>query len=88
MMQSLSTEGQSVTFVYVDGTQGWVNVQDSTSAVQGAVTNMYLLQVELLACTGVMLGIIKPILIYRTRNFYVFLMPERPAGSNTVWIIS
>jgi hypothetical protein len=33
---SLSTEGQSVTFVYIDGTQGWVNVLDSTSAVSGA----------------------------------------------------
>ena len=31
----LSTEGQSVTFVYVDGTQGWINVQDSTSNVRG-----------------------------------------------------
>ena len=31
----LNTEGQSVTFVYIDGTQGWVNVIDSTSAVQG-----------------------------------------------------
>ena len=31
----LSTEGQSVTFVYIDGTQGWVNVQDSTSAEKG-----------------------------------------------------
>ena len=31
----LSTEGQSVTFVYIDGTQGWVNVLDSTSAVTG-----------------------------------------------------
>jgi len=30
---TLSTEGQSVTFVYIDGTEGWVNVQDSTSAV-------------------------------------------------------
>jgi len=28
---NLNTEGQSVTFVYVDSTQGWVNVQDSTS---------------------------------------------------------
>ena len=28
---ALSTEGQSVTFVYVDGTEGWKNVQDSTS---------------------------------------------------------
>jgi len=30
----LNTEGQSVTFVYVDGTQGWVNVIDSTSNVR------------------------------------------------------
>ena len=27
----LDTQGQSVTFVYVDSTQGWINVQDSTS---------------------------------------------------------
>ena len=33
---TLSTEGQSVTFVYVDGTQGWVNVLDSTSNVRGS----------------------------------------------------
>jgi len=32
---SLSTEGQSVTFVYVDSTQGWVNTMDSTSNVRG-----------------------------------------------------
>ena len=32
---TLTTEGQSVTFVYVDGTEGWKNVQDSTSNVQG-----------------------------------------------------
>ena len=32
---ALSTEGQSVTFVYVDDTEGWKNVQDSTSAVVG-----------------------------------------------------
>jgi len=34
---TLSTEGQSVTFVYVDGTEGWKNVQDSTSNVIGAL---------------------------------------------------
>ena len=28
---SLNTEGQSVTFLFVDSTQGWVNIQDSTS---------------------------------------------------------
>ena len=33
---TLNTEGQSVTFVYIDGTQGWVNVLDSTSNVRGA----------------------------------------------------
>jgi hypothetical protein len=34
---SLTTEGQSVTFVYVDGTEGWKSVQDSTSNVTGAI---------------------------------------------------
>ena len=32
---SLSTEGQSVTLVYVDDTEGWKNVQDSTSNITG-----------------------------------------------------
>jgi hypothetical protein len=32
---NLTTEGQSVTFVYVDDTEGWKNVQDSTSNVTG-----------------------------------------------------
>ena len=31
----LSTEGQSVTLVYVDSTQGWINTMDSTSNVRG-----------------------------------------------------
>ena len=33
---TLSTEGQSVTLVYVDANEGWKNVQDSTSDVKGA----------------------------------------------------
>ena len=32
----LNTEGQSVTFVYVDGTQGWINTMDSTSNERGS----------------------------------------------------
>ena len=32
---TLNTEGQSVTFVYVDSTQGWVNTMDSTSNARG-----------------------------------------------------
>ena len=31
---TLDTEGQSVTFVYVDDTQGWINTMDSTSNVR------------------------------------------------------
>jgi len=34
----LNTAGQSVTLVYVDGTRGWKNTQDSTSNVSGVPT--------------------------------------------------
>ena len=34
--QSLTTEGQSITLVYVDDTEGWKNVQDSTSNITGS----------------------------------------------------
>jgi len=32
---ALNTQGQSVTFVFVDSTQGWINTMDSTSNVRG-----------------------------------------------------
>jgi len=32
----LATQGQSVTFVFVDSTQGWINTMDSTSNARGA----------------------------------------------------
>ena len=32
----LSTEGQTATFVYVDGTEGWINVQETSNSVTGA----------------------------------------------------
>ena len=34
---TLDTEGQSVTFIFVDSTQGWINTMDSTSNVRGSV---------------------------------------------------
>jgi len=34
---TLDTEGQSVTLVYVDSTQGWINTMDSTSNVRGLI---------------------------------------------------
>jgi hypothetical protein len=33
---TLNTESQSVTLIYVDGTKGWQDIQDSTSNVSGA----------------------------------------------------
>ena len=36
MKRNFTTEGQSVTFVFVDSTQGWINTMDSTSNVRGA----------------------------------------------------
>ena len=33
----LTTEGQSVTLVFVDSTQGWINTMDSTSNIRGAL---------------------------------------------------
>ena len=33
----LSTSGQAATFVYVDGTEGWINVQETSSSIQGTV---------------------------------------------------
>ena len=33
---TLNVKGQSVTFVFVDSTQGWINTMDSTSNVRGA----------------------------------------------------
>ena len=35
---TLTTSGQSVTLVYVDGTRGWKSIQDSTSDVTGSPT--------------------------------------------------
>jgi hypothetical protein len=47
---TLSTEGQSVTFVYVDSTQGWINTMDSTSNVRG---NAYMIATGgTITCSG------------------------------------
>ena len=34
---ALNTEGQSVTFIFVDSTQGWINTMDSTSNARGNI---------------------------------------------------
>ena len=32
---TLTTEGQTATFVYVDGTEGWINIQETSNSVKG-----------------------------------------------------
>ena len=38
----LSTEGQSATFVYVDSTEGWINVQNAEDTETGRVVTAYI----------------------------------------------
>jgi hypothetical protein len=33
----LSTNGQAATFVYVDGTEGWINVQETSTSIVGTI---------------------------------------------------
>ena len=76
---TLSTQGQSVTFVYVDSTQGWINTMDSTSNVRGAA--------PFVAATG---GTITTVCTdYKVHTFtgpgtFTVTAAGTPAGSNTV----
>mgnify|MGYP003675570312 CR=1 FL=1 len=75
----LSTEGQSVTFVYVDATQGWINTMDSTSNVRGVP--------PFIAATG---GTITTVCTdYKVHTFigpgtFTVTNAGTPAGSDTV----
>ena len=74
----LQTEGQSVTLVFVDSTQGWINTMDSTSNVRGTP--------PFIVATG---GTIKTCGNFKT---HIFTSPGTfevtngggPSGSNTV----
>ena len=74
----LNTKGQSVTLVYVDSTQGWINTMDSTSNVRGIP--------PFIVATG---GTIKTSGNFKT---HIFTSPGTfqvtngggPSGSNTV----
>jgi len=73
----LNTEGQSVTFVFVDSTQGWINTMDSTSNVKGA---------SFLAATGgtvITSGNFKTHVFTGPGTFCVSAVGN-PAGSDTV----
>ena len=75
---TLDTEGQSVTLIYVDGTRGWKNVQDSTSDVSG--------QPNLLATGGNTIltsGDFKHTFLHHDGTFTVS-NAGKPAGSTTI----
>jgi hypothetical protein len=78
---TLSTEGQSVTFVYVDSTQGWLNTMDSTSNVRGAT---YIVATGGTPCSGAIVCT-----NYKTHTFtgpgtFCVSCAGCAAGSNTV----
>jgi len=78
---TLNTEGQSVTFVYVDSTQGWLNIMDSTSNVRG---NAFIVATGGTPCTGAVVCT-----NYKTHTFTgpgTFIVTNAGAapGSNTV----
>jgi hypothetical protein len=76
---TLNVEGQSVTFVFVDSTQGWINTMDSTSNVRGTV--------PFVAATG---GTITTVdTDYKVHTFtgpgtFTVTNAGTPAGSDTV----
>ena len=77
---TLSTVGQSVTFVYIDGTQGWVNVLDSTSNVRG---NAFIIATGGTPCTGAISGDYK-IHTFTGPGTLCVSDAGQPTGSNTV----
>ena len=67
-----AVEGQALTLVYVDGTEGWINVQNAENTVDRYTTfyssdrwyNYYLWRLQ-------------NSYFYRTRNFYSFINSSR-----------
>ena len=52
---TLSVNGQSATFVYVDGTEGWINVQETESSQVGP-TSLFVTATGGTPCTGAICG--------------------------------
>jgi len=79
---SLSTEGQSVTLVFVDATEGWKNVQDSTSNVTGET---------FLSASGgnatVTCGNFKTHIITGSGTFTVNCISPQPSNNNVDYLV-
>ena len=77
---ALSTQGQSVTLVYVDSTQGWVNTMDSTSNVRA---NAFIVATGGSPCAGATCGDYK-IHTFTGPGTFCVSSAGAPAGSTTV----
>jgi hypothetical protein len=78
---TLSTAGQSVTFVYVDAVEGWKNVQDSTSNVTGG--SPFPIATGGTPCSGAVCGDYK-IHTFTGPGTFCVTQAGTPSGSNTV----
>jgi hypothetical protein len=75
---TLSTEGQSITLVYVDGTRGWKNTMDSTSDVSGA-PNYIIATGGTITCCGDY-----KIHTFTSDGYFAVTNAGTPAGSDSV----
>ena len=75
---SLNTESQSVTLIYVDGTKGWQDIQDSTSNVTGAS------YINATGGTITTSGNFKIHTFNSSSNFVVNSVGNSAGGSNTI----
>ena len=78
---NLTTEGQSVTFVYIDGTQGWVNVLDSTSNIRG---NAYVTATGGTPCSGAIVCTNYKVHTFTGPGTFTVTNAGAAPGSNTV----
>ena len=78
---TLDTEGQSVTFVYVDSTQGWINTMDSTSNVRGA---KFIIATGGTPCSGAIVCTNYKVHTFTAPGTFCVSCGGNPQGSNTV----
>ena len=77
----LSTEGQSVTFVYVDSTQGWLNTMDSTSNVRAAT---FIVATGGTPCSGAIVCTDYKVHTFTGPGTFCVSCAGGPSGSDTV----
>ena len=78
----LATEGQSVTFIYVDDTQGWKNTMDSTSNVIGI--NPFIVATGGSPCSGAIVCTNYKVHTFTGPGTFCVTAAGTPAGSDTV----